>query len=530
MQKLEQTTIDLPLWGKIVYFYYPFSPKIIKALIPKEFDFNAEVDNIKNNLNDEFKEQKSWIFDDGIKHIEKTIPPASEFNLQIHIGDLCNFECGYCCVEHWKKTNDKTSLSDDHILNITTFLDSYANKNVSSFVVLLTGGEPTLPIYHNKVMKIIDILYDYVVLKLGKKIFFEINTNGYNIKSFIQKIKKKEEKYGNIFTYRITLDGLRKTHDGRRNLRKLNIPTFDKIVENIQLILDSTIGSLLIRSNIDKTVIKELSRLWLFLHEKDILIDKNVNRINIENSLLVIPDKKNNPSLWSSEKYQFWKNLHIPQTIDSIIEINSLWIEFIYHHLPSYLIVLGQKFNQRMFLPFQLRACEIGDNLFAMILPNGDFSFCNELEFVDPPKFGNLSDCKYDEELLKLLRRTVKDMTMCQNCKDVFTCAGLCPLLPLYYFRNAFLPSCGKVTDKDYAPIHHKIVDRFLEMNPSIKEFMKTISEESLAKTPENFIVNSIKRLFLLDALGTVVQYLINMSPSDNTNSPTFKKQEKQLL
>jgi uncharacterized protein len=163
---------------------------------------------------------------------------TSHIGLTICPTLACNFGCPYC-FEH--SQNDATVMSDKTMDALVSFIKKHHDaKNIS---VSWYGGEPTLAfdIIKSLTSRFIEIYPEYNNVGLV--------TNAYQLDQ--GKIDHLEEL--KVTSVQITLDGSEKTHNSRRML-KGGIPTYRKILNNIELLMQSSWkGHCSIRVNVDRT-------------------------------------------------------------------------------------------------------------------------------------------------------------------------------------------------------------------------------------------------------------------------------------
>lgn len=184
---------------------------------------------------------------------------GSKLKIDIGITDRCNFACPYCFENGHKNTGrfgvgkfTYTELYGE----LRNYILTHINSDTKDVEIVWYGGEPSLE-------------YDFICFTNEKLIAdaasrgFQysniIITNGYELDvSHIEKLKNQHIKY-----IQITLDGLQKTHDSRRNtFPKTN--AFETIVNNIELLLESSL-EVVIRINIDALNCHEIDELLDFL-------------------------------------------------------------------------------------------------------------------------------------------------------------------------------------------------------------------------------------------------------------------------
>jgi uncharacterized protein len=154
----------------------------------------------------------------------------------------CNFRCPYC-FEHDQA--DGTRMSAETVERLVGFIASYAD--IRRLSISWYGGEPTLAW---------DVVCDITerVLKLDLACEHAgLVTNGYLLGP--KKIAQLNDL--GIGSVQITLDGPREVHDRRRVLAGGG-PTYDRILENVKALMDSSYeGVCSIRVNVDKSNVED---------------------------------------------------------------------------------------------------------------------------------------------------------------------------------------------------------------------------------------------------------------------------------
>jgi uncharacterized protein len=160
----------------------------------------------------------------------------------------CNFSCSYCYQDEYKQSEipfDKQVV--DSFFRFVELKFKYRKKYITVF-----GGEPLLNSTNHK------LFFEYFISKtLDFKIDIAIVTNGFNLKEYIDILKK-----ANIREVQVTLDGTEEIHNQRRML-KGGISTFGKIIEGIDKALQNNIP-INLRMVIDKENVSELPKFARF--------------------------------------------------------------------------------------------------------------------------------------------------------------------------------------------------------------------------------------------------------------------------
>lgn len=160
--------------------------------------------------------------------------------LNIMITYDCNFRCNYCFQENKKGTK----ISETVINNIYKFLEKELSKYKKLYVEWF-GGEALL--YKDTLIEINSNIKNICKLKQVPYIS-RITTNGYELDlSTFKRLLRT-----NLFSYYITLDGIKDIHDKQRIYKDGN-GTFEKIISNLLEIknnIKSSIFNIKIRVNV----------------------------------------------------------------------------------------------------------------------------------------------------------------------------------------------------------------------------------------------------------------------------------------
>ena len=219
-----------------------------------------QLDDIQKEVFDNMK-YGGYIIDDEVDELKllKYRSYNSKFNsrgLGLTIAPLlaCNFACPYCY-----ESPKPGVMGEDVISSILKMIEKKAEKS-EPISITWYGGEPLLAkdIIFSMSEKIIDIC---------KKNKVDYNaymvSNGYLVTEDIAK-KMKENMISGV---QITIDGPPDIHNARRKLRNSSEPTFDKIIENIKILIKAGV-EVTIRVNIDKTNVSRLEELMDILASK----------------------------------------------------------------------------------------------------------------------------------------------------------------------------------------------------------------------------------------------------------------------
>ena len=166
----------------------------------------------------------------------------------------CNFSCPYCYED--KKPSISMSLETE--TNLIKFIQKHTK--VTRLNITWYGGEPLLKF--DSIERILFDIANHTRKTLG---LHSMTTNGYLLDEeksiFFQKYP--------MSSVQITIDGSKETHDKRRMLIP-NIPTYDKIIENIDRFnFYNPDTYVTIRTNLDNSnlntfpsMLKEFNKKW----------------------------------------------------------------------------------------------------------------------------------------------------------------------------------------------------------------------------------------------------------------------------
>ncbi|MDR2947631.1 MAG: SPASM domain-containing protein [Prevotella sp.] len=186
---------------------------------------------------------------------------TSNLGLAVAPTTACNFICPYCYEDN-KVNKYMTEEIEDLLLK---FISGHRRTNILNLTWY--GGEPLMGF--KSIQRILDGLKRIDHIKLG---LHNMPTNGYLLTKEVSLFFKENP----MNSIQVTIDGAKEHHD---NLRMLpgNLPTFDKIVSNLDTFMDYNpdtpvfIRMNLLNDNIDSygKIHQELSSHW---KGRDVLI------------------------------------------------------------------------------------------------------------------------------------------------------------------------------------------------------------------------------------------------------------------
>jgi len=174
----------------------------------------------------------------------------------------CNMSCWYCTVDAAGVKRPNKRMNDNIISNIKKYVSFLIeNRLVDGFFLDWFGGEPM--IYFKEVIVPIAMHIKALTKKYNIPFLHHITTNGYLINK--ENIKTIDEISLNSF--QITLDGNKSRHNKIR--QHYGNPTFDKIIENINMICDKVENSsITLRINYDRKTLTNISDIIPLIHQK----------------------------------------------------------------------------------------------------------------------------------------------------------------------------------------------------------------------------------------------------------------------
>jgi uncharacterized protein len=259
-----QQSIYTYIFQRKGHFYLYNSKNALFAEITEdlyEVLYNRDYSSLPSNIVDDLI-NKGVICDETEQYIyyseEHTKFSASAYNnkeigLVIVPTTNCNFDCPYC-FEGEKKAQIMSKEIEDSIID-------YLQNNQEAKKIHLTwyGGEPLMA------FDVIKSLYSKISKIEDKKIASHtLITNGYLITSEVIDFIN----YAEIKDIQITLDGTNSRHDSLRCLRKSKKPTFDKILYNLNRILEQCLyAQVNLRVNINRKNSDDFFEVYKYIQE-----------------------------------------------------------------------------------------------------------------------------------------------------------------------------------------------------------------------------------------------------------------------
>lgn len=147
--------------------------------------------------------------------------------ITLQVTQICNLRCEYCVYsgEYHNRKHSNSIMSVDMAKKGINFLNEHSS-DVKKVAIGFYGGEPLIEF--DLIKEIIEYVKETIY---GKLWIFSITTNGTLLNESIIKYF-----YENDVQLLISLDGPAEIHDKYRRFAHSNVGTFNKIIENIELI------------------------------------------------------------------------------------------------------------------------------------------------------------------------------------------------------------------------------------------------------------------------------------------------------
>ena len=391
-----------------------------------ELDFlTGDVKILKNGKGFEFKNLKSTLESSNIESkINSLIMKAKsiqEISGTLLISYACNFDCNYCFQSNiHQKTSLMTTEQIDHAFSIME-----NNKYPQYKAVSIFGGEPLL----NRNYMVVK----YILERTPKDWRISIPSNGATLIQYADLLNQ----FANQLSLQITIDGPAEIHNKRRVFLGGG-PSFDKIIEGIDYLLNKTNINISIRINTDRSTLNYLEKLREFFSNRGYFSHKNI-------SFYIAPT--------DYESVQFdGLDDNCPYIIRGDFEFYNLLMKI----LEENKILYDKKWSLN-FLTWKI----IGDIFLKNSLPFPSDTYCKAQKgalLFDC--FGDLYSCwqeagnkdykvgtyhpKY--ELNKYydqwVNRTTLNIPECKNCVLKYVCGGECGFSARKKNNTLFSPGC----------------------------------------------------------------------------------------
>jgi len=300
----------------------------------------------------------------------------------------CNYNCWYCVQEHLEKS--KMSLNTiEKVKKHIKYMVEYGK--IKTLSIEWFGGEPFM--YYDDVIKPINRYAIEICKDHNIPFFSSSTTNGYYLTSDIHNSIIESR----IFSYQITLDGIRDKHNKVKFMPNSDESAFDRTLNNINALLTKSPKIILklrlnyTGDNLDETIVDQVN---------SIIEKKNRNRIYV---LL--------RKVWQEKPSK--KRINIVYKLLESFEKN------------------GYKTSQDD-LVSNFITCYAERKYYNTIRPDGTIIKCtanDDLYRKDPLGVISTSgNIKWKKGFLKNYYKIRYENEVCLNCKHLPLCMGNCPI------------------------------------------------------------------------------------------------------
>lgn len=331
----------------------------------------------------------------------------------------CNFDCVYCFENNKRSIYMSTEIED----NITQFINKH--QEAQEVRIIWYGGEPLLG------FKSMRSLYGKIKAMNNKTIVSHgIVTNGY----LLDETKYNFFKENPLNFVQISIDGLPETHNKMRRYKNANIPTYDKIIHNVDMF---------------STEFPE-TQISIRIHVEQ----KNQNEFIETYNLL-------------SERWKDKKNIHlypafiVENTGENSSSRSSNCISLSRDAMTNFYIDLHKKgFNVNFYTRWRFGGCSATRINGYIVGPRGELYKCWDDVGIDNKIIGNVSDSNISniDVLSKyLVGCSMFDDPECTNCVLFPVCNGGCQMQRI--------KNMEKIANYDICNIRKNNLSTYLELH-----------------------------------------------------------------
>lgn len=339
----------------------------------------------------------------------------------------CNFRCSYCFERLLQNRIDNGSIPVEH-LNLshkqvdaifTSFSEIQKLHKKIRPEITLYGGESLLP-------------QNYEVIKYITKRASDMNfsifavTNGYELSTFHDLLGKN-----GIKSIQVSLDGLAEHHNKNRPAID-GQPTFEKILTELEAVLDIDELQVVIRMNYDSSNVSTVPQLSKYLTERGILDNEKVTFY----ANLISMNHEHKGKDYKALKQA--KNLSLPTQFD----------------LDGHTAGLRGRFESAIKankpLPQVPIFCAANSSMYVFS-PDGGIYACWEGLYQEHSLIGQYEPkLTWNDSKLKRwhMERKLPNVPQCQNCSHLFFCGSGCTIQGFYKTAKWNAPHCDNFKNK----------------------------------------------------------------------------------
>lgn len=345
----------------------------------------------------------------------------------------CNYRCTYCFERHIQKKlkSDQSNISyrKNNVVMQRDFvpriydcigqLQSKAERKPGGMVILY-GGEPLDA-------DNLELLFDIVHSGAEKGFWFSAVTNGHDLDKFLPVIRPDM-----INQIQVSIDGPKRIHDKRRIYRGKE-SSFDKILDNVNAVINKGGAEMQIRVHVDPTNIG--------LFEETLAVFEGENWVNHPNVVIY-----SNTVYDKSKDGKVRVEMEVGDIGHNLRQISSQY-ENVFTSAPAVHAsrAIAPVFNEgaRFALNGSYCSANSGNYIFA---PDGQIYACWESIGKDCSRIGSYMDdagLTLDETAVKnWFGRCVADIPECMECAFALVCGGGCAQYSEYNSGSLYKPYC----------------------------------------------------------------------------------------
>ena len=394
----------------------------------------------KKTLEDEMADLKL------LARIYKTIPGRSGISLIIMPTYDCNFRCPYCYEQHRLKNGKEwleSTISSEMIDSIFEALKNYKSRGYNVSHCTFYGGEPFLEKNISTVKEIAQRCKDMDMTISGI-------TNGYDFDKYIAHLDEIK-----VEGLQVTVDGKGKINDCRR-IHKDGLPTYDRILKNVELALGHGID-ISLRVNVGRENLHDIKNLIDDLEARGFIEKEEARAAEEERLKKTSSDKVKTKRGIFHYYFKATNNDNNPQNNikeqDIIDELTSkglnaaqaIKVQSQYSSPASHLRSVLQKKYYPSFVPNYCGA----EQGMLVIDPFGKVYTCWDAVGKEDEGLVGFTDVQskrfmFNFNKAKWRTRTVDIMESCRTCPYAFMCRGGCAARAFYQNGSYFREHCGE--------------------------------------------------------------------------------------
>jgi len=387
-----------------------------------------------------------------LSRVYKTIPARSSVELVIMPTYDCNFRCPYCYEQHRLKNGEawlESVMENETMEAIFAALDGYKARGYALSSCTLYGGEPFLEKNREAVRRI-------AAGCKARGIKISAVTNGYDLESFLDFIEEYR-----IHSLQVTVDGTAEVND-RRRLHKDGLPTYDRILKNVELALQRGVD-ITLRVNVGRENLHGIGALLDDLKKRSL-----IGKEDAESACPVPVSAPGHPQ--PPEKAQAGRgcftyylkaanddahqenNVSEQEILDELMKIGFTVGEAIRRQSQYDKLAegLSELFEKEKYPRFSPAFCGAEQGM-LVIDPFGRVYTCWDVVAKEEDSVGfvdqGLGRFFWNFNKAKWRVRTTDNLEACRTCPYAFICRGGCASRAYYEHGSLFREYCGEVKE-----------------------------------------------------------------------------------